>query len=232
MIGFPLFYLIFVSFIFELSSKGILAVALSPLFYLASFFWIISGVGIRQMRQWAWYTLGAAQLFITYLNALTLVHNSESDFKVYAFGLTLAIQYLAHIMVSQELRVPFLFPKLKWWESGIAGMHHMKVEIVHTTATGVSTGQLLDLSLKGCFIKSPIDFESMEKISLKLEGYGQDVEVPGIIVWNAKSTVTHPKGIGVKFLDLDRNKRRKVKVITKRFVLEKESKDVTAKIPA
>ena len=233
MVGFPLFYLIFVSFIFDLSSKGIISVALSPLFYLASIFWIVTGVGLRQMKQWAWYTFGAAQFFSIYLNALNLVHYSDSNFKGSAFILTLLIQFFIYLAVDRELRVPFLFPKLKWWASGLAGMHHMQVEIFHSKSpTGISPGQMLDVSAKGCFIKSPLDFEPMEKIKMKLDGYGQAVEVPGIIVWNARSTVTHPKGIGIKFLDLDRKKRRKIRVISKRFLNEKESKDVAIKVHA
>lgn len=233
MVGFPLFYLIFASFIFDLSSKGILSVVLSPLFYLASFFWIVTGVGLRQMKQWAWYTFVAAQIFISYLNALNLVQYSESQYKGWAFVLTLLIQAFIYIAVSRELRVPFLFPKIRWWESGLAGMHHLPVEIFHSaSATGVSPGQLLDMNPKGCFLKSPLDFEPFEKIKIRIVGHGHEVDVSGMIVWNAKSTVTHPKGIGIKFLELDRTKRRKIKVITKRFLLEKEKSHVAIKVHA
>jgi hypothetical protein len=231
MIGFPFFYLIFVSLIFELKSKGVISVALSPLFWLASIFWISTGVGLRKMRQWSWYTFGAAQVFITYLNALNLVSYSDSEFKGYAFMLTLAIQFAVYRVVQGEIRVPYLFPRLAWWESGIAGMHHLKVEIFHSRSpSGVSMTQLLDINNRGCFLKSPLDFESFEKVKIRLAGYGQEVDLPGLIVWNAKSTVTHPKGIGIKFYDLNRTRRRKVRVISKRFEREK-AKNESNKLP-
>jgi hypothetical protein len=226
MIGFPVFYLIFASLIFELKSKGIVAVALSPLFWFASLFWIFTGFGLQRMRQWSWYTFGAAQVFITYLNALNLVSYSESHFKGYAFILTLVIQFFVFRVVQGELRVPFLFPRIQWWESGIAGMHHLSVEISHSKSpSGVSTVQLLDISNKGCYLKSPLDFEPFERVKIKVIGYGQEVDVPGQIVWNAKSTVTHPKGIGVKFYDLNRKRRRQVKIISKRFEREKDKNE-------
>ena len=233
MLVFPAFYLVFVALIFELKSKGVLSVALSPLFYLASIFWIVTGVGIRRMKQWSWYTFGAAQFFVTYLNALNLVNYSESEYKGYAFAFTLVIQFCVYYLVEGEIRVPFLFPKLKWWESGIAGMHHVPVEVMHTrSATGVSPAQLLDMNMKGCFLKSPLDFQPFEKIMIRVSAYGQSVDIPGLIVWNAKSAVTHPKGIGVQFIELNRTKRRKVKVISKRFVKEKDRDNVGTPVSA
>lgn len=223
MIGFPVFYLLFASFIFELNSQGILSMVLSPLFYLASFTWIMTGVGLQRMRQWSWYVFGAAQFFSLYLNALNLVQYSHSQFKGLAFIVTLLIQYYVFQVVSRHLRVPFLFPHIRWWESGIAGMNNLPIEVLHmSSVTGTSKAQLLDISTKGCFIKSPFDFEPFEKIRIRMDSFGHQVDVSGYVVWSARSTVTHPKGIGVQFVDLDRHKRRKVKVITSRFVKQRD----------
>jgi hypothetical protein len=210
-----------------LHSKGIISVVLSPLFYIASIFWIFTGFGLQTMKQWSWYTFNAAQVFITYLNALNLVSYSESHFKGYAFILTLLIQFFVFRVVQGEIRVPYLFPRLSWWESGIAGMHHLPAEIFHSKSpTGASLTQLLDITNRGCFLKSPIDYEPFERVRILLKGYGQEVNLPGEIVWNAKSTVTHPKGIGIRFYSLDRKRRRKVRIISKRFAREKAKNEV------
>ncbi len=233
MIAFPVVYLVFATLIFELKSKGVVSIALSPLFYLSCIFWIVTGIGIRKMKQWSWYTFGAAQFFSTYLNALNLANYSESEFKGYAFAFTIIVQFYLYFVVEGEIRVPFLFPNLKWWESGIAGMHHIPVEVQHTrSATGSSTVQLLDMNMKGCFLKSPLDFQPFEKVTIRMNAYGQSVDIPGVIVWNAKSAVTHPKGIGVQFVDLNRNRKRKVKVISKRFTKEKDSDNVSTPVSA
>ena len=222
MVPFPVTYLLFSAFIFDLDSRGVIALALSPLFYLASFFWIMTGVGLRRLKKWSWYTFLVAQVFITYLNALNLVHNSNSEYKGWAFALTLFLQGYVYAAVSGELRVPYLFPRINWWESGIAGMPHLDINL----------GQILDISGKGCFIKTPNDFSPFQKVTIGIEAFGQSVEVPGIVIWNAKSTVTHPKGIGVKFGELDRQKRRRIRVISQRFIKQKDPKYAAKKLPA
>lgn len=225
MVPFPVTYLIFASMIFELDSKGILSVVLSPLFYLASFFWIITGVGLRRLKKWSWYTLLCAEFFITYLNALNLVQHSNSQYKVWAFILTVLIQGYVLVYISRELRVPYLFPKIRWWESGLAGMPHLPVTINHLSHTqGSSNGQILDISQRGCFIKTHHDFPAFEKVNLSLDAFGQKIEISGVVVWNAKSTVTHPKGIGIRFGEVDRKRRRVLRVISQRFSRQKDPK--------
>ena len=233
MVCFPLPYLVFASFIFDLDSRGILSLVLSPLFYLTSFAWIVTGIGLRRMQKWSWYSLSAAQVFNTYLNALNLLNYSKSDQKGIAFGLTFLIQIYVYLAVRKELQVPYLFPKIRWWESGIAGMNHIQTDIMHLNSpSGVSTGAILDINLKGCFIKTHLDFEPFEKITIRIESHGHKLDIAGLVVWNAASTVTHPKGIGMKFLKMDRTRRRKLKVISSRFVKKKVVTHEFKKIPA
>jgi hypothetical protein len=227
MVGFPIFYLLFAAFIFDLGSKGILSILLSPMFYLASVFWVITGFGLRELKHWGWYTFIGAQFFITYLNALNLVNYSDSSSKGMAFALTVLIQLYVFLTVANEVRVPYLFPRIKWWESGLAAMHHVPVEMFHVgSATGTSMGQLLDVNTRGCFIKCPADFGSLEKITIRVEAYGLSVDVPGRVMWNAVSAVTHPKGIGVQFYALDRSHKRKLRRIIRHFNQEKNQVDV------
>lgn len=225
MIPFPVVYLVFAAFIFELDSKGILSLVLSPLFYLSSFFWIITGVGLKSLKKWSWYSLLCAEFFITYLNALNLIQYSNSQYKVWSFVFSMLIQAYVLAAVSKELRVPYLFPKIRWWESGIAGMPHLLVTIDHlSNIQGSTTAQILDLNTKGCFIKSHHDYQTLEKLTLNLDAFGYQVSVSGVVTWNAKSTVTHPKGIGVRFGDIDRKKRRTLRLIAQKFLREKDPK--------
>ena len=226
MVAFPLAYLVFATLIFELDSKGILRVVLSPLFYLASFFWIISGTGLKRLRKWSWYTFLGAQFFITYLNALNLLEHSQSQFKAWAFFFTLLVQSYVFLAVKREIRVPYLFPKIRWWESGIAGMPNLPVEVLHLgNSRGTTPGLVLDVSQVGCFIKTHLDFEPFEKVSVQLEAFGQKLEIPGIVLWNAKSTVTHPKGVGVRFGELNRKSKRSLRVVVQKFLRQKDPKN-------
>lgn len=225
MIGFPVFYIIFASLFFELNSRGALSILLSPLFYIASIFWIYTGFGFRKMQKWSWYTCAFAQVFTTYLNAICLLNYSESGIKALLFFWTLLIQFYVHLVARREIRVPYLFPEIRWWESGIAGMTHIQVEVERTEKDKAS-GQILDISGRGCFLKCPIEFNSFEKIKLQGTFLNHTIDLPGVVVWNARSTVTHPKGVGIKFFGLDRKKKKRLQIMIKRFHKEKGSNRV------
>ncbi len=233
MVGFPVLHPLLSALIFQLPVKGVVSIALSPLYYLASIFWVMSGIGLRSFHHWAWYTFGIAQVLAAYFNALILVNHSDSDFKGVSFVLVMSLQYLLLRLVSHEVRVPYLFPRIKWWESGIAGMHHLSVNIAATEGgVPASKGQLLDLNPRGCFIKSPHDFRLNDPVQIRVVAYGQDLLLAGRVVWNAKSTVTHPKGIGVRFSAIPRPLRRKVRVLVKYFNQQKEAPDGNTVLPS
>lgn len=225
MIAFPLVYPSFTAMLFQFGSKGVVSIGLSPFFYLTSALWVASGVGIQSLKHWSWYTFLVAEGLTVYLNAWNLVANGESEFKVFAFGVVLGVQYVAFKLVARELRVPYLFPRIKWWESGIAGMHHVSARIrlegVGPDSQRELDSQLLDVSGKGCFLKSPVDLPSGQRVSIGVAAYGYEIDLTGVIVWNAKSSVTHPKGMGVKFDPLERAQRRKLRGLTKKFNHEK-----------
>ncbi|MFM7853750.1 MAG: hypothetical protein ACKO96_17960, partial [Flammeovirgaceae bacterium] len=104
------------------------------------------------------------QAMLVYLNALNLVENSNSEFKLWSFMFTILIQGYFFSVISKELRVPYLFPKIHWWESGIAGMPHLSVQLVSPgERTSVLNGQILDISTKGCFIKTHHDFKMFQE---------------------------------------------------------------------
>ncbi len=196
---------------------------LSPLFWLSCSGWVVAGAGIRLLRHWSWYVFIGAQLFTVYLNLQNLLHYSESSTKGLAFVSTLIIQFYVYLVVSRDLRVPYLFPRIKWWESGLAAMHNLPVEVYHASAPeGATKAHLLDLNIKGCFVKSPFEYGEFEKIKIKIEAYGQALDVAGEVVWHADSTVTHPKGIGVKFLEMDRPHKRRIRAVVRRFIKERD----------
>jgi Tfp pilus assembly protein PilZ len=233
MMGFPILHPLLSALVFQLSVKGVVSIVLSPLYYLASLFWVMSGIGLRSFHHWAWYTFIVAQILAAYFNALILVNQSDSQFKGFSFILVMAIQYGLLHLVSREVRVPYFFPRINWWESGIAGIHHLSVDLTPTqSGVPASKGQLLDLSARGCFIKSPLDFRLHDPIQVRIIAYGQDLVLSGKVVWIAKSTVTHPKGIGVQFSEIQRPLKRRVRLLTRYFNKQKESSHGTPVLPS
>ena len=233
MVGFPVLYPLMAAFMFELGPKGVLSIVLSPLFYLASVLWVMTGVGMQTVKHWSWYTFCASQVLATYFNALILINYSESDFKGVAFVVVLGLQYFVFYGVAREMRVPYLFPRINWWESGIAGIPHLGVELSPTEGgVPAQKGQLLDLSSRGCFIKTPMDYRLGDPIKLRLEAYGQEGSVSGRIVWLAASTVTHPKGIGVQFGENERSMKRKLRLIIRYFNQERKAGNGNTILPS
>jgi hypothetical protein len=219
MIAFPIVFPVFSAFVFDLSSRGVLSILLSPVFYVLCLLWILTGVGIRETKKWSWHTLLAAQVLSFYFSASLLVDYSNSSLKLYAFALGVLVQIHVWLLCRGQLRVPFLFPKIRWWEFGIAGMSHIPVTVRSRPAAQAS-GQILDLSPKGCFIKSPSNFQPFEWVNVVGTYDAHEFNWQGQVIWAARSTVTHPKGIGVRFIDLDRKSKRALKVISTRFMKE------------
>ena len=235
MVGFPLLYPLAASLVFALPLKGFGAIMISPLFYLATVLWIASGLGLRAFRHWSWYTFLSAQGLAAYFNALILVNYSESDFKGFAFLMVLGLQFVVVRLVALEIRVPYLFPRIQWWKSESEGVPGIAVEFKVRNAAGTESshkGEILDLSSRGAFVKIRQDFSLEDRVSVRVRAYGEEVELGGRIVWNAWSTVTHPQGIGIRFDELERPERRRIRKIAKTFALEKERSGGTPALPS
>jgi Tfp pilus assembly protein PilZ len=177
----------------------------------------------------------SAQGLAAYFNALILVNYSQSDFKGYAFLLVLAIQFISVRLVAREVRVPYLFPRIQWWKSESQGIPSLQVELKVSGKDQEDSrlrGAILDLSGRGCFVKTQTDFNLGDAIQISIQAYGNEMNLEGKIVWNAWSTVTHPKGIGIRFFDLERADRRKLKGIVKAFTNEKERSNGTPVLPS
>ena len=235
MVGFPILYPFASALVFELPLKGVGAIAISPLFYLATFLWIASGIGLRSFRHWSWYTFLLAQGLAAYFNALILVNYSQSDFKGYTFLMVLGLQFIIVRLVAREVRVPYLFPRIEWWKSESEGIPSLEVEFAVDGGVANATrlkGAILDLSGRGCFVKTQSEFSLGDAVRVWIRAYGNEMELEGKIVWNAWSTVTHPKGIGIRFFDLERAERRTLRSIVKGFTLEKERSNGTPVLPS
>jgi Tfp pilus assembly protein PilZ len=233
LIGFPVIYPLGAALVFQLPLKGLGAIVISPLFYVATVLWIATGKGLQSYRHWSWYTFLVAQAIVAWFNAQIVLNYSESPFKAYSFFLVLALQLLLIRFVSREVRVPYLFPRIHWWKSGVESIRSLEVRftVMRETEVGLSA-RILDLSPRGCFLKTPLDFRAGEQVSLQLSAYGQDLVVKGEIVWIAPSTVTHPRGIGIRFEELDRQSRRKIRTMARSFDQEKESSGGTSILPS
>lgn len=214
--AFPVVYLILVALLFDIPFRDCARLLLSPLFYLLCVISVVSGYGLWEMRRWAWYVFLVANVLICYSNALLVSNYSQSHHKILAYTVACLILLGVLKRVAQEVRVPYFLPKIRWWESN--PRYRLTVPVQITRADGGSiAGEILDLSLGGCFIKLRSEVLQDENLMVNFTVFGQPIQGPGVVVWRTQSTVTHPKGVGVKFGNLTRPQRKALKAITQRL---------------
>jgi hypothetical protein len=78
-------------------------------------------------------------------------------------------------------------------------------------------GEILDISPLGCFIKLRNNMTQGENVSLEFNLLGESIQCGGAVVWVTESAVIHPKGVGVKFIDLNKVQKKSLKMIAKRL---------------
>ncbi len=215
-LAFPLFYLVAAATLFDMPGKSCMSVLLSPWYWAVSALAIISGYGLWEMRRWAWYLFAFANFLILYLSAIVVTDYGESHHKVLAFALA-AVAILASLYrVSREVRVPYFFPKIRWWESNPRYKLSVPVKVETRSGEPVS-GEILDLSMVGCFVKLRTEVAPDAAVALVFTAFGQPLRCEGVVVWQTQSTVTHPRGIGVKFAPMERAQKRPLRLVAQKL---------------
>jgi hypothetical protein len=215
--AFPIAYMIIAALVFDIPAASYIHILLSPLYYFISLVAVISGWGLWEMSRWAWYVFGFSNFLIVYENALVMKDYSESHHKFAGFVVSLLMTVFVFLRVSREVRVPYFFPKIRWWESDPRYRLAVVTGLIRKVSEDLVTGEILDLSGSGCFVKTRIDLKTDEPIALKFEAFKLPIQCEGIVVWKSESTVTHPKGVGIKFTTVDRASKRNLRLITKRL---------------
>lgn len=227
-VAFPFLFCVYILFIFDVPAVKLAQILLSPLFYFVALWVVLTGYGLWEMLRWTWYVLLPSQILIAYESAVIVANYSESQTKVLSLAMTLALLVFITFRIKAELRVPYFHPRIPWWEMYPGTRMHIAVEVLRITKaqSPVVPGWILDLSHMGAFIKSPQEFLQDEKLKIRFTIHDHQIEAPGVIVWRAPSSVTHPKGIGIKFFSLDKTNRRKLRVVLSR--MKKEHRETLA----
>lgn len=215
--AFPIAYMIVAALVFDIPAASYIHILLSPFYYFISLVAVISGWGLWEMSRWAWYFLGFSNFLIVYENALVMKDYSESHHKLAGFVVSLLMVLFVFLRVSREVRVPYFFPKIRWWESDPRYRLAVVAGLIRKVSEDLVTGEILDLSTSGCFVKTRINLKTDEPVSLKFEAFKLPIQCDGVVVWKSESTVTHPKGVGIKFTTIDRPSKRNLRMITKRL---------------
>lgn len=213
---YPVAFPIFAVLMFDIPVLNCYEIAFFPLFWVACVLSVVTGMGLWDFKRWSWYTFFALCVLTVYLNVRVAIRLSQSTNRTLALvamlGLVLAVLY----RVAREVRVPYLFPKIRWWESN--PRYKLSVPVRLKRAGGdILEGEIQDISTGGCFVKLRSELQKNEPLQLVFAALEIPVSCEGVVVWKTQSTVTHPKGVGIKFRGLSTPNRRLLKVITRRL---------------
>jgi len=213
--GFPVVYLFAAAILFDIPVSKCVQMILSPSYYLLSILAVLSGYGLWEVRPWGWYVFLVTNILVVYSNAVMATHYAESHHTVlsFIFSMTLVIGLL--FKIGREICVPYFLPKIRWWESNPRYKLSVPAKFKSAKTNAFGEGDILDISLDGCFIKTRTDIPLHEPLSMNFTMFNISVACPGIIVWRTGSTVTHPRGIGIKFAPVPRVQRRSLRMVVR-----------------
>ncbi len=214
--SFPITYLIYSAFILGLNVEDFLKILLNPFYWAISFIAIMAGYGLLKIKWYGWYVFIFSNLLIFYETASILTYYSHSDFKFLGFITTIAIQGLVLFLVAREIRVPYFFPKIRWWESDPRYKLSVQTKLKKSDGSEIDA-EIMDISMGGCFVKCHSYFAQEEEIVMDFKLFERPLQIQGTVVWKTESRVTHPKGIGIKFAPLNKDQLYVLKYATKKL---------------
>lgn len=215
--SFPVSFIAIAAVLFDVPTRSCLSILLSPSYLILSLLAIIVGYGFWEMKRWAWYFFVLTNVLVAYLCAVVVNDYGETHHQIFTFAFALIMLVGLTYRVSSEIRVPYFFPKIRWWESDPRYRLSVPVKLYRAGAVESLGADILDLSMGGCFLKLRNEMSQDEKIRVEFTVFQIPVTCEGTVVWRTQSTVTHPKGVGVKFLEMEKNQRRSLKLIHQRL---------------
>ena len=205
------------AFLFEIPVRRCFSIVFSPFYLLLSVIAVVTALAMREVRHWAWYLFLSLNLLLVYEN-LMLMQYGESTNWAPAYLFSVLLLFLLSYRVSRELLVPWVIPRVRWWESDPRYKTQISAELIRKEGEEPSLAcHIVDLDYGGCFIRTRALFERDERVQVRFQVFGLDITCPGFVVLKVESAVTHPAGIGVKFAPHSRLMRRRMKRVHDRI---------------
>ncbi|MDR3608886.1 MAG: PilZ domain-containing protein [Oligoflexia bacterium] len=214
--AFPVSYTVATTLLFDLPASSIGSVLLSPGMFFLSALAMTVGYGFWEMKRWGWYLFVLANSWVAYETIFIAHHYGASQHPALALIFSLIGLLLLTARVAREVRVPYFFPRIRWWESNPRYRLSVPVKVERKIGETIQA-EILDLSLGGCFIKLRHELPQDERVLLSFSVFGILMKCEGFTVWRTQSTVTHPKGVGIKFGEMARADRRSLRTINARL---------------
>lgn len=201
--SFPLTYILFLATFYNLQISRMVWMIFTAPYIVHSVLALWTGWALFRLRPYAWHLFVVHTfLAITEQFYVAIVY-SERNSK--AIPVALSVMSFIGILafLKKELRVPYFNPRIAWWESD--PRYKISVPVNITNSDHLYQGEIMDISASGCFIKSKAPLKIEQMVNLKFKLFDHEFHCPGRIVWRTEMGVTHPKGVGVKFSEIDRD---------------------------
>lgn len=198
----PIGYIIGLAALYNLPWATAVALVFDVYYIVRSAFSVWVGWVLYQSKPWAWHAyvinaiLMAAEQFYFGL-VLADTHLVYPSIAVALTGVGLGV-----FLVKIEFRVPYFSPQIAWWESD--PRYKISVPAQLTLKDHFYTGEIMDISPTGCFVKTKASFAVDDTVSLRFSIFEKEFFCKGKIVWNTESALTHPKGVGIRFFDMSK----------------------------
>lgn len=228
--SFPFTYIFVLGTFYNLPASTMAKIFFSFYYIVHSAFAIFLGFSLLRMRHYAWH-LYLFHSFLVVVEQIAIAYGYAEN-HIPEIPLTLMCAGTAGLVLALkfELRVPYFSPKIAWWESD--PRYKISVPAEMTCADHFYRGDIMDISSSGAFIKTKDPLRVDQVVVIKFSLFDHKFECEGRVVWRTETGVTHPKGVGVRFVNLDkpaqgelRETVKKLKSLSRRYKdLRKEEK--------
>lgn len=188
---------------------------------------IVTAFALYRMRPYAWHFYVFHSLLMLVEQFYVGIRYGQSNFVIVPLTFSTIIILTVLYILKLELRVPYFSPKIAWWESD--PRYKISVPAQMTCSDHFYRGDIMDISASGCFIKTKDPMKVDQVVQIKFSLFDHKFECNGRVVWRTESGVTHPKGVGVRFIGLEKNVHADLRDTVKKLkTLSRKYKDLRA----
>jgi len=111
--------------------------------------------------------------------------------------LSLILWTIAGIIIRRVTHFPYIAPRIAWWESDERYRFSVNCTLEHHDTH--FKGKILDINWRGCFVKLFERFPIGESITVCFSLFNEDYQLKGDVLLQGELSVTHPRGLGIRF---------------------------------
>jgi hypothetical protein len=200
--SFPFTYVLLLQTFYSLNLEDVFTIFFSLYNLVHSVIAIATGFALYRMKPYAWHIYCFHSFVMIVEQFYVGFRFGHSPILAVPLAFTTASILGALYVLKSELRVPYYSPKIAWWESD--PRYKISVPTQMTCTDHSYRGDIMDVSASGCFIKTKDPIKVDQIVQIKFSLFDHKFECNGRVVWRTESGVTHPKGVGVRFVGLEK----------------------------